>query len=187
MEDFDCRRFNHDNLHNCTILTGCKPTNSQQELVWKFFSDKHTSNSTVILSISFQNRWNFFCKGFPPSLKILILCWYLSVNVNRWVGLRRPKKCSEKKDKFRSKIVSDSDRSSVSATRRWLPVLQPIDSSWSLDSDTFKFCIIGQELTKIGDIDGGRKELTKIGDVDDCWEGGHGGGFLGKITTTPLI
>ena len=26
------------------------------------------------------------------------------------------------------------------------------------------------------------QELTEIGDVDDWWEGGHGGGFLGKIT-----
>ncbi len=27
------------------------------------------------------------------------------------------------------------------------------------------------------------QELTEIGDVDDWWEGGHGGGFLGKITS----
>ena len=80
------------------------------------------------------------------------------------------------------KIVSASNRSSAATTRRWLPVPQPIDSSWSPDSVTFNFLMIKQELTKIGDIDkgGGKmgmdlyklfllsKVLAPPQRVDDC-------------------
>ena len=59
---------------------------------------------TIILSISIQNSRKNFARDSPLPLEFLFCVDICSINVNRWVGLRRPKKCSEKRIQLEAKL-----------------------------------------------------------------------------------
>ena len=70
-------------------------SNYREEQTWSAM--QRIPPFTIILSISIQNSWKKFARNSPLPLEFIFCVDICSINVNRWVGLRRPKKCSEKR------------------------------------------------------------------------------------------
>ena len=77
-------------------------SNYREEQTWSAM--QRIPPFTIILSISIQNSWKKFARNSPLPLEFLFCVDICSINVNRWVGLRRPKKCPPKRIHLDAKL-----------------------------------------------------------------------------------